>query len=88
MSFPVDDETLALIDQALDPTVTGRSSLGELLDILSGYDPSKLVPLLDEDGREVPDASEYPDPLYHSHDVIRALVAEVRRYREIERMRI
>lgn len=88
MSFPVDDETLALVDQALDPSVTGRSSLGELLDLLSGYDPSKVVPLIDEDGRVVPDTFEYPEPIYHSHDVIRALVAEVRRYRAIEKMRV
>lgn len=81
MTFPVDDETLALLDRALDPTPTGRTSMGELLDLLSGYDPDKVVPLLDGDGREVLDAVEYPHPIYHPHDVIRALVDEVRRLR-------
>lgn len=80
-AFPVDDETLDLIDQALDPSVTGQSSLGSLLDLLSGYDPSKLVPVLDDEGVPIPDIEEYPDPLYHPHDVIRALMVEVRRLR-------
>lgn len=80
--FPVDDETLILIDQALDGTATGRTSMTELLELLSGYDPTKVVPLVDEDGYEVPDWTEYVGGfIYHEHDVIRSLMAEVRRLR-------
>ena len=79
--FPVDEETLALLDQALDPTATGVSSVGALLDLLSGYDPAKVQPVLDDEGRPLQHIVEYPEPIYHSHDVIRALMAEVRRLR-------
>lgn len=73
--FPTDEATLALLDLALNPRPNSeRSSLGELLEMLSGYDPSKLI--------QINDAwVEYPEPTYHPHDVIRALVAEVRRLR-------
>ncbi len=83
--FPVDDETLALIDRALDASVTGRTSMSALLGMLSGYDPQKQRPALDDAGREVPDIVEYPDPIYHEHDVVRALMAEVRRLRANDR---
>lgn len=94
--FPVDDVTLDLLGHALGacltwegvadradgPRVVGADmSLSRLLDFLSGYDPAKLTPVVDEDGYEVPDWVEYPDPIYHEHDVIRALIAEVRRLR-------
>ena len=94
--FPVDDVTLDALEHALGacltwegvedradgPRVVGADmSVSRLLDFLSGYDESKLAPLVDEDGYEVPDWSEYPDPLYHRDDVIRALIAEVRRLR-------
>ena len=94
--FPIDDVTLGLLDHALGacltwegvadrddgPRVVGADmSVSRLLDFLSGYDGSKLTPLVDEDGYEVPDHFDYPDPLWHEHDVIRALIAEVRRLR-------
>lgn len=79
--FPVDEETLALLDRALDPTATGVSSVGALLDLLSGYDPAKVRAMFDDDGCEVPGIVEYPDAVYHTHDVLRALMAEVRRLR-------
>lgn len=81
-SFPVDDMTLDLLEQALEGTLvmaddeepTG-SCVGRFLDFMSGYDPAKVV--------EIDSVfSEYPDPTYHEHDVIRALIAEVRTLRE------
>lgn len=79
--FPVNDQTLTLVEMALDATTTGQTSLGNLLDLLSGFDASKLRPVMDGAGRPVPDVEEYPDPLYSEHDLIRALIAEVRRLR-------
>lgn len=92
--FPVDDVTLLALEHALDachtfneegePVNIGSDySLDQLLDLLSGYDPSKVVPVMDDDGYEIPDTVEYVGgPLYHPHDVIRALIAEVRRLRD------
>lgn len=74
--FPTDDETLGLLDAALDVTTTGRSSLVALLDMLSGFDPRRFQPV-------APGVWEYPEPVYDSHDVIAALVAEVRRLRAL-----
>ena len=79
--FPVDDTTLDLIELSLDATNTGQTSLFSLLDMLSGYDPSKCVPVLDDRGNERPDLVEYPEQVYSVHDCVRALVDEVRRLR-------
>lgn len=97
--FPLDDVTLDALDHALGarltwdgvanrddgPRVVGADmSVSKLLDFLSGYDETKLAPLVDEDGYEVPDHFVYPDALWHEHDVIRALIAEVRRLRIVK----
>lgn len=93
--FPVDDVTLDLIEHALgaslcfdsgDPEVVGADmTLSDLLRFLSGYDPSKARLVAEGDpgipgigGAEV---WEYPDPVYSEHDVIQALLDEVRRLR-------
>lgn len=68
--FPVDEETLCLLDQALAGS-SERSSVHELLEILSGYDPAR---------RGLPQGEDL-DEIYHPNDVIRALVDEVRRLR-------
>ena len=92
-SFPVDDITLDALEHALagaytidedgQVIVTGADmSVTALLDFLSGYDPTKAVPLLNEYDQPVPDWTEYPDPIYHRDDVLRALIAEVRRLRK------
>jgi len=62
--FPVDDFTLDQVEHALDarltmvdgePVVVGADfSLPKLLEFMSGYDPSKVVPLRDDDGYETP----------------------------------
>ena len=95
--FPVDDWALDLIDAALNPGPEAeRTSLIELLELLSelgGADPRAVesveriggLPGIAEDLIEDdPGAYEIHymrDPQYHEHDVIRALMAEVRRLR-------
>lgn len=85
-SFPVDDATLLAVEHALggsltvedgQPILVGADySLWDLLEFLSGYDPDKSVPIGDG-------VYEYVGgPIYHPDDVIRALVAEVRRLRK------
>lgn len=89
--FPVDDLTLAAIEHSLDHRLTfvdgelvgvgADMSLTDLLDFLSGYDPTKVeVPADPGDG---PQITEYiGGPLYTHESVIRALITEVRRLRE------
>lgn len=84
--FPVDDFTLDQIEHALGGaysvtedgthTLVGADfSLTQLLDFLSGFDPARLEPTDD------PDTFVYDGAVYHEDDVIRALIAEVRRLR-------
>lgn len=61
----------------------GEFSFHDVLHFYAGYDPSLVVAMLDEDGHEIPDVVEYTGPSYHYHDVIRALIAEVRRLRAL-----
>lgn len=80
--FPVDDATLDLLTTAIDPRGNGdemaeRSSLGELLDLMSTLGGSDTRAVAGEHGGIV----ELRDPQYHHGDVILALVAEVRRLR-------
>lgn len=90
--FPVDDLTLTSLKHALqatltfdddgNPVITGAEyDIHSLMSFLSGYDPTKVVPLLDDDGYEIPDATRYDGQLYTERCVISALVAEVRRLR-------
>lgn len=92
--FPVDDVTLLAVEHALGATLT-RDAAGEwmvigsdytmtqLLNLLSGYDPALEVPMADEYGHEDEDFVEYTGgPIYHTDDIIIALIAEVRRLRD------
>lgn len=94
-AFPVDDAMLDRLDHALGTCWTyaedgervhhgGDYTLPELLDFLSGYDPTLAISLGEGPGMFSDDVewSEYPFPIYHEHDVIRALVAEIRRLRD------
>lgn len=88
--FPVDDGTLDLISTAIDPgPEAARSSLGDLLILLSemgGSDTSAVAHVVEPGDEWDPgiDGAEIVmmrDPCYHDHDLIRALVAEIRRLR-------
>jgi hypothetical protein len=91
--FPVDDVTLNLVEHAIDAVaevdedgthrlVNADMNLPQLLNFLSGYDESKLRQAMNEYDQPVPDIFEYPDAIYHPFDVIRSLIAEVRRLRD------
>ncbi len=78
-SFPVDDQTLDLLDAAATGTTgpEGRSSITDLCQFYSemaGCDSTAMEST--EDGMTV-----MRDPTYHPNDIIAALVAEVRRLR-------
>lgn len=78
--FPVDDATLDLLWQAVRPGVEAdRSSMGEFLDLMSrlgGSDPGAVE-------EETDDIRVMRDQHYHEHDVVAALVTEIRRLRSI-----
>lgn len=92
--FPVDDVTLSNVEHAMDGalirddsgelTVHGAEfGLPQLLDFLAGHDRDSGELL---EGAEMPGFPGVPvylsdSPTYHEHDVIRALIAEVRRLR-------
>lgn len=80
MGFPVDDITLAHLEHALDTSldenfepVGGEFTLLRLLEFLSGYDETMNV--------NNEDVWEIPITMYSKDDVIRALIAEIRRLR-------
>lgn len=83
---PVDDATLDLLGAAIDPWAhgnpdAGRSSVGDLLKLMSqlgGSDTEAVAELLGEDGENV---RVMRDPQYTERDVIIALIAEIRRIR-------
>jgi hypothetical protein len=87
--FPVDDATLGMIEAALNPRAHGdpeavSSSIGPLLTMLSqlgGSDTQAVAEVLDDGGDGGASIVMMRDQHYHDHDVIAALVAEVRRLR-------
>jgi hypothetical protein len=84
--FPVDEETLRLLSEALSASyrivddehvlIGAEFSVAQLLDFYSGYDESKCI--VKEDGW-----LEYPGQLYTIQCVVRSLIDEVRRLREL-----
>lgn len=91
--FPLDDGTLNVIRESLDRVVAGFDEdenavyegpefcLDNVLNMLSGYDPSLLVQATNEYDQPIPDVYEYPHPIYHPNDLIRALIDEVQQLR-------
>lgn len=86
MTVPVDEQSLRLLKESLDAAYEvndegehvlagAEFSLHQLLQFWSGYDKSKLI----QTGTDI---YEYPDPVIHTHDVIRALIEEIERLRE------
>jgi hypothetical protein len=76
--FPVDDQTLGLLDTALNPGPDAeRTSVGDLCRIYSEMAGSDTTAVADtEHGTDV-----MRDPEYHPHDIIAALISEVLRLR-------
>ena len=91
--FPIDDITLNALEHAMggaltvvdgEPELVGAEySVNDLLDFLSGYDPSLLIPDEDNDVYSIP-VFVYDGPIYHITDVVRSLINEVRSLRNIE----
>jgi hypothetical protein len=87
--FPVDDATLDLLEAAMDPWNHGdpdaeTASVWPLLDMVSqlgGSDPTAAERVVDDGSDGGPTVVVMRDPTYHENDVIRALIAEVRRLR-------
>lgn len=89
--IPLDDAALNAIDDALTALwgwsdeeggpvlVRGEYTLSQLLDFWAGFDPNDSV-LISEVGDPLP-VYVCNQPTYHEHDLIKALVAEVRRLR-------
>jgi hypothetical protein len=88
--FPVDDVTLATIEHALggawdvdeegNHTLVGAEfTFDRVLDFMAGIDVNDRSQV-----EQIDDSNVYIDhrPHYHPNDVIRALIAEVRRLRE------
>lgn len=80
--FPVDDATLDMVWAAIHPWEQNenweRSSLWDLLTLMSqlgGSDTDAVEEQLDDNTQVM------RDPHYHDHDVISALITEVRRLR-------
>lgn len=88
VTVPVDDNALNLLETALsyhfgvekdengDPIGVGEFSLYQLLDFWSGFDP-RLLQKDEESSGEIYRGG----PLLTTSDVIRALIAEIRRLR-------
>ena len=81
--FPVDDLTLDLLGAALDPRGHGdesaeRTCVGDFLRFMSelGGSDTEAVESI-EDGIHM-----MRDPQYHEHDIIGALIEEIRRLRK------
>lgn len=76
--FPVDDQTLDLLDAAINPGPDAeRSSVADLCGMYSELAGADLGAV--ESGDE--HMAVMRDPMYHPNDVIAALVGEVRRLR-------
>jgi hypothetical protein len=78
--FPVDDQTLALLWDAMhpDPTITTeQQSVHSLLDMIAQLGGSDTAMVLEVHG----DIDVMRDPLYHIDDVVASLIIEVRRLR-------
>jgi hypothetical protein len=87
--FPVDDATLDLLNAAMNPRDHGdpdaeMSSVWSVLKMLSemgGSDTSAIAEVIEEGDDDHARVVMMRDPQYHEHDVLQALIAEVRRLR-------
>jgi hypothetical protein len=85
--FPTDDTTLDLIEQAIKPGVHNeRTSLLDLCEMyasLAGADPAATDGVIGSIRGEP--VMLMRDPSYFEHDIIEALIGEVRRLRKATR---
>lgn len=87
--FPVDDQTLDLLDAALHPREHGdpeatQSGVWPLLQFMSqmaGSDTDAVEEVHDDGSDGGASIVTMRDPQYHDHDVLTSLIAEVRRLR-------
>lgn len=92
--FPVDDATLDLLMAAIDPRGhgdpdAGQSNVGAFLDFMSqlgGSDTKAIEEVLDPGDTFLAGIAGAPihlmrDPIYHTNNVLAALVEEIRRLR-------
>jgi len=93
--FPVDNGTLDLLSKAINPgPEADRSSVEDLLTLysqLGGSDTEAVARVLDEGSTDLglgiagAEIVLMRDPHYHVHDVLTALIAEIRRLRPVPR---
>ena len=95
MKFPVDEQALKMVRESLDSCYTvndegepvlarGDFTLNDLLEFYSGYDPEDYTPLgmhPSPFGDDLVEWRMHNQPIFHEHDVIRALIDEVERLR-------
>jgi len=89
--FPVDDATLDLLSTAISPGPEAEgSSVGDLLILyseLGGSDTEAVAEVVDEGDSDLglglagAEIVIMRDPVYHVHDVMSALIDEIRRLR-------
>lgn len=84
--FPVDDGTLDLMWAALHPgREAERSSLSDFLQLMAqmgGSDPNAVSEVVDDGSDGGPKVVVLRDQFYSHHDVVSALIEEVRRLRK------
>lgn len=88
-AFPVDDTTLDMLMAAINPREHGdpdakSSSVGTFLDFMSqmgGSDTSAVEEVIDDGSNGGPAIVLMRDASYHEHNVMEALVEEIRRLR-------
>lgn len=91
--FPVDDATLDLLSKAINPGPEAeRSSVEDLLTLysqLGGSDTEAVAEVVDEGDADLglglagAEVVLMRDPKYHVYDVVSALIAEIRRLRDL-----
>lgn len=80
--FPVDDSALDMLSTALNPGPDAeRTSVYELLDLYSELAGSDLAAVDEDDELNGDYVQVMRDPSYHEHNVLTALIGEVRRLR-------
>jgi hypothetical protein len=90
--FPVDPATLDMLTAAINPREHGdpdapTSSVGRFLEVMSelgGSDIRAIGDVVNDGSDGGPVVQVMRDPQYHEHDLIEALVGEVRRLRRAD----